>query len=202
MAKRLKLSLMIHIEEGTRWNQTDALQTVDARRIGALASIVGGGSRGAKLSLQMDYPFVDCSDVVVSTPYSAPSSLRWVTDHGGNFWCHTHDSSYNHLTSVQRTVASAYAAEAGYSYPTALNLVSGRSRRPDMIDPAPLRESPGGALNRTAGAGRRPLAGGGASPGQGGPPVEARQGEPAAPRAGSPRVLDRREGGPLGGTTR
>src|SRR5688572_10259931 len=112
---------MIHVEDTMKWRQaTSDPDVADSARIAALASIVGGGSRGAKLSLQSDLLFLDQNadqpPANKYTPAGAPTSLKWVIDHGGNFWCHTHDRTGTHLRSVHSAVASAFAVEASASY--------------------------------------------------------------------------------------
>jgi hypothetical protein len=105
MAATLKLCLMCHIEDGTRWKEGWA------EMFGRIATAVGhscvgahGGSnvRGAKMSLQFGRDFLDVNQP--PNPYPGGSSLSWVLEHGGNFWVQVHCTTYDHLSSTHACV--------------------------------------------------------------------------------------------------
>ena len=135
---RLKMCLMIHIEDSLSWLQTDnsaiANAPGNAVLLGALASIVGGGTRGAKISLQVDFGYLDQNAGGGAYP-GGPSSLQGIASFGGNFWCHTHCSAYGHLRSVHACVQSAFGSEIGTNAAGALAATAGRSGGADMNDP-------------------------------------------------------------------
>lgn len=119
MANTLKLCIMIHVEDTESWPAGDTgADGALPRRLGNLAGSIGPGvgahgvARGAKLSVQFGNKFLNQQ---ASPPYAPPSSLSMVLSAGGNFWMHTHDSSWDALSSVTTQVYSAFLAEGGAS---------------------------------------------------------------------------------------
>lgn len=116
MSSKLRLTLMVHIEDANHWDGTSGAPVAGsiAKRVAELATVVG--QHGGKVSVQFGRWFVDATDTWTSNAayrYTAPSSLKMVLDNGGNFWCHTHDGSYTNLQTVHTCVASAVAGEIG-----------------------------------------------------------------------------------------
>ena len=141
MAARLRLVLMFHIEDATRWNASTgtAYADMNALRIASLSYVVGDGGtgRGARLSVQVGRWWLDCEDEHPDgdEPYSPPTSLSMVLDYGGNFWCHTHDASADFLQSVHMCVASAWAAESEGTIEEDTFHTAGRSGGGDLDQP-------------------------------------------------------------------
>ena len=108
MAAKMKLCLIVHVEDDAAWDQDEPGGL--ARGLGDLATKVGQAiSPGpAKLSVQFGRDFLDTGG-----GYTAPSSLRMILENGGNFWCHTHSASAEFLDSVYTCVKSAYDGEGG-----------------------------------------------------------------------------------------
>jgi len=138
----VRLTLMFHVEDNTKWQGEVGTEKVDANamNLGMLATVIGGADgpddtpRGAKLSVQIDRPWLDQNRTPEydKVSYCPPTSLSWVLDHGGNFWCHTHSATGAHLNSVHACVASAVAVEGGMSYSLASLHSAGRSGGADL----------------------------------------------------------------------
>jgi len=131
----VRLTLMFHVEDDTHWRSDVGSEKADtnAMNLGMLATVIGGAAgpdeipRGAKISVQVDRCWLDIHDPDAPNKYPPPTSLSWVLDHGGNFWCHTHSATAAHLNSVHACVASAVAVEGGMSYADAYQHSAGRS---------------------------------------------------------------------------
>jgi len=144
MAATLKLTLMSHVEEREHWDAPDDPHKDDpnAIDIAHLATIVGAAvgahavPRGAKVSVQFDRPYLDQNDpdVPALERYPPPTSLSWVLENEGNFWCHSHSATYNHLQSTHTCVSSAVAAEIGTTYAYGESHSAGRSGGANMND--------------------------------------------------------------------
>ncbi len=102
--------------------------------LGTLAQVIASGGRGGKLSVQVDFPWLDQNGGQYP---GGPTSLQQVLKSGGNLWVHNHDGSYDHLQSTWMTVASAYASEHP-SGPVAMSVATpetaGRSGGADIND--------------------------------------------------------------------
>ena len=133
MAARLRLTLMFHVEDGQHWTaEDDPWDDHLSKRMGLLSTAIGlakeEGKR-AKISMQFDRWYLDHSDPYREGdyPYSAPTSLRMVLENDGNFWCHTHSATAEHLQSVHVCVGSAVAGEIGTTMEYGTSHAAGRS---------------------------------------------------------------------------
>lgn len=137
MTTKLRLTLMVHVEDTEHWDGTTGAAVANsvAKRVALLSTVAG--QYGGKVSVQFGRHFVDHSDTWTSNPafrYSAPSSMKMVLDNGGNFWCHTHDGSYDALCSTYMCVASAVAGELSTAISFGTSHAAGRSAGAEIGD--------------------------------------------------------------------
>jgi len=145
----LKICIMVHVEDSQHWN--DRVQNTGTpgkylqQQLGMLATVVarpdpfapGNPDRGAKVSLQVDRWYLDDADPSVDPPSAryplgSATSLSWILDEGGNFWCQCHCATYDHLHTVRAVVMSAYEGEGGAQVPSVH--VAGRSGGADLSE--------------------------------------------------------------------
>ena len=104
----LKLSIMIHIEDGQSWDEGIAMNIADlATRIGTTTA---NEPRGAKLSLQVGENFFKPG---FNAYPGIPTSISWVLSTHGNIWIHGHENSFAELQTTYAYVTSAYDIESG-----------------------------------------------------------------------------------------
>ena len=100
MAATLKMCIMIHIEDHN-WIDTE---DGTPENIGLLSTVIGPAldaqdrARGAKLSLQVGRDYFDRAPAPPKE-YAPPTSLSWLLNNGGNFWCQVHCTTGAHLES-------------------------------------------------------------------------------------------------------
>ena len=119
---RLKLCIMVHIEDSEAYEQGRAAQYA---LLGTRVARAGGGAR---MSWQFDSTYFD---IALGYPPTGDTSLTYLLTNTHNFWVQNHCATYSHLTTTWARVSSAFERERG-AVPADANHVLGRSGGADV----------------------------------------------------------------------